>query len=401
MCGIGGFRGELFASRKEKTLKCLADGLKSRGEHATGIGFFNKEKAKILKAPVAPSKVDWETLFKFSPCISDTIIFHNRFATHGKPEVNKNNHPFLGENFLLAHNGVLSNYKQLLAEYGLVVTEKEPETDSYALVKILNHLTKTMDIVDALKELCPKVDGSMVLTILCKDGRLILVRGSKYSYKLYRINEKNYLYASAANYSNSKEHIDIAIEPLILDLYKDTKGNFNIEKIDIPEWSIGIIDQDGTLKFENFERPSKVSTASYCGSSTGGKYKVETGNYYGGYNSYYNSYNSSKNSFKQQTLFDEENFDDETGELVNNSSSFQTYVNDVMEYIEDEWEKYSDKKFKPLYRDIKDVVVTEAGYDCNIFPASILAEELLNNDFRDVISIKKVRNVIEKHLEKN
>ena len=28
-------------------------------------------------------------------------------------------------------------------------------------------------------------------------------------------------------------------------------------------------------------------------------------------------------------------------------------------------------------------------------------EELLNNDFRDVISIKKVRNVIEKHLEKN
>ena len=382
MCGIGGFRGELFASRKEKTLKCLADGLKSRGEHATGIGFFNKEKAKILKAPVAPSKVDWETLFKFSPCISDTIIFHNRFATHGKPEVNKNNHPFLGENFLLAHNGVLSNYKSLLTEYGLVVTEKEPETDSYALVKILNHLTKTMDIVDALKELCPKVDGSMVLTILCKDGRLILVRGSKYSYKLYRINEKNYLYASAANYSNSKEHIDIAIEPLILDLYKDTKGNFNIEKIDIPEWSIGIIDQDGTLKFELFEKPNKVSTASYCGSSTGiGKYKVESGNYYSGYNSYYNSYNSSKNSFKQQTLFDEENFDDETGELVNNSSSFQTYVNDVMDVLQDEWDTYSDKKFD--YNLVRDIVETEVSGCENIFPPSKMAEELIDNGSLD------------------
>ena len=40
---------------------------------------------------------------------------------------------------------------------------------------------------------------------------------------------------------------------------------------------------------------------------------------------------------------------------------------------------------------------------CSLFleENEINNEELLNNDFRDVISIKKVRNVIEKHLEKN
>lgn len=373
MCGIGGFRGKLFSKRKETVLENLALGLKSRGEHATGIGFYNGEKSKILKAPTAPSKVAWKTLFDFAPCISDTVIFHNRFATHGKPEINKNNHPFLGEGFMLAHNGVLSNYKTLLLEYGITTEAKEPETDSYALVKILNQLTKTKDMIDALKELCPKVDGSMVLTILCRDGRLILVRGSKYSYKLYRIAGNNYIYASAANIKSQKEHIDIALEPMLLDLYQEVEGNFSIEKIDIPEWSIAIIDKVGNLSFDNFEKPKVVSTASY----TSGGYQYRGSNYTGKHNSTSNYYYTGG---AQTSLF--EDFDPRTGELITKSkTNSKIYINDIMDTIEDSWNKYSNKKFD--YQAVRDVVEDEVTGCEDLFSAAVMAEELLHNGALD------------------
>ena len=372
MCGIGGFRGKLFSQRKELVLSSLVEGLKSRGEHAVGIGFYNKDKGKVFKAPVKPSQVDWKTLFSFSPCLSDTVIFHNRFATHGKPEINKNNHPFAGEGFLLAHNGVLSNYKELLKEYDLVVSDKEPETDSYALVKILNKLTKekNMDMVESLKELCPKVNGSMVLTILCEDGRLILVRGSKYSYKLYRINGENYIYASAANTKGQKEHIDIALEPLLLDLYKETEGNFTIEKIDVPEWSICIINPDGSLQWESFEKPKVVSTVSYSNSfGKSGSYKMDL----------------TPKTYRQRSFFENDDDDDDYYNYNNSYlSSYKknsTYINDVMDVLQDEWDTYSDKKFD--YNLVRDIVESEVSGCEDIFPPSIMAEELISNGSLD------------------
>lgn len=372
MCGIGGYKGKLFSQRKELVLDALAQGLKSRGEHAVGIGFYNKEKGKVFKAPMKPSQVDWKTLFSFSPCLSDTVIFHNRFATHGKPEINKNNHPFMGEGFLLAHNGVLSNHMELLKEYDLVVSEKEPETDSYALVKVLNKLTKEKDIVESLKELCPKVNGSMVLTILCEDGRLILVRGSKYSYKLYRINGENYIYASAANAKGQKEHIDIALEPLLLELYKETEGNFTIEKIDVPEWSICIIDSDGSLKWESFEKPKVVSTASY---NIPGKNKNNNPT------NYTNYYSGCHN--RQTSLFDDDldfyNYNSPYG--LTSYSKNSTYINDVMDVLQDEWPNISAKKFD--YNLVRDVVEMEVSGCEDIFPPSIMAEELICNGSLD------------------
>jgi len=38
-----------------------------------------------------------------------TAIMHTRYATHGEPENNANNHPFVGEQFALIHNGIASD----------------------------------------------------------------------------------------------------------------------------------------------------------------------------------------------------------------------------------------------------------------------------------------------------
>lgn len=352
MCGIGGFKGSLFNDLREEMLFNLATGLKSRGEHASGIGFYNSGNARILKAPGTPLTIDWKTLLRFIPCKSDTIIFHNRFATHGKPEINKNNHPFAGEDFILAHNGVLSNYKELLKEYNLTVSDKEPETDSYSLVKILNKiLSSGKNMTEALQEMCPKVNGSMVLTILDHNNDLYLVRGSKYSYKLYEINDKNFVYASASNTSGLKEHIDIALEPMYTKLITKSPGNFTIKSIEIPEYSITKIDNEGNLTQVNFEKPKTVSTVSYTSYQTNSKgynYSTKSGYGYSGYGNYYDP----ARNYRQTSIFDE------TVSLENTREG-QLFVNDVLDELQDVWKRYSKNEFQ--YDEIRELVECEVS----------------------------------------
>ena len=74
-----------------------------------------------------------------------TLIGHTRHATQGKESCNFNNHPFSGTcknmNFALAHNGVLSNDRELKLKFNLPKTKIE--TDSYVAVQLLRHRKKS------------------------------------------------------------------------------------------------------------------------------------------------------------------------------------------------------------------------------------------------------------------
>lgn len=64
------------------------------------------------------------------------LVGHVRFATHGSPEDDRNNHPLPHGNIVGVHNGVLRNHEKILAETG----RQDPKTqvDSEAIFAAVN-----------------------------------------------------------------------------------------------------------------------------------------------------------------------------------------------------------------------------------------------------------------------
>ncbi|NIU84699.1 MAG: hypothetical protein GWN64_14805 [Candidatus Thorarchaeota archaeon] len=84
----------------------------ARGTDATG---FWTPNTGIVKAPKKASVFLTEQADTFSDGVENSQIFlgHTRHATHGKPEDNFNNHPLESENWIMVHNGVVPNMKDI------------------------------------------------------------------------------------------------------------------------------------------------------------------------------------------------------------------------------------------------------------------------------------------------
>jgi predicted glutamine amidotransferase len=108
MCGIYGYIGKPTNGPKAIELfRHLAIETEIRGTHATGYYALNGI-IHYGKAPVKASeyfKPDFVDCFEGS--IPTVIIGHDRYATHGVPEDNRNNHPFVSKRFGFIHNGVV------------------------------------------------------------------------------------------------------------------------------------------------------------------------------------------------------------------------------------------------------------------------------------------------------
>lgn len=283
MCGIAGISGKIITSHLD-ILNDLGNMLRYRGEHATGIAFNNNFGLQIKKAPISPSQVDFASVFAFEDGLQGKVIFHNRYFTNGNPKENKNNHPFRGTTFALAHNGVLNGYRKVASEQNIVLTNDEPETDSYVLVKLIDKfLAEGLTMKDAIANTCNLFKGSsLCLEILTDNNELYLVRGDVYSFDLFEIGENEYVYASSPtgkyNANASQNIVNVIFNYLqsylqddMIDKYNYNHNiDFRIKQIDVPKYSIVVIDGNGKLegitpyaKDNNFKIESNYS--AYCG----------------------------------------------------------------------------------------------------------------------------------------
>jgi len=82
------------------------------GKDATGFWFPN---TNIVKQPKKVSEFLPEVKEVFEEGIKESHIFigHTRYATHGKPEFNYNNHPIESENWIVVHNGIVSSMRDI------------------------------------------------------------------------------------------------------------------------------------------------------------------------------------------------------------------------------------------------------------------------------------------------
>ena len=150
MCGILGVCLDITASRSADDILRLktdfADLLAAaevRGTDAAGVYIVNKDSEIVYhKAPVAGSvladdETFWKMLDDFVSEKTVAIIGHTRFATHGSPAVNDNNHPILDAPIIGVHNGMIRNHERLNTRY-----RKAAEVDSAAIMSLLRVKSK-------------------------------------------------------------------------------------------------------------------------------------------------------------------------------------------------------------------------------------------------------------------
>ena len=168
MCGIVGYVG------KDQALPILLGGLRDleyRGYDSAGVAILNhgeiKRVREVGKVDFLVKKIDKQVF------AGTTGIAHTRWATHGGvTEANAHPHTAGGGKLVLAHNGIIENYREL--KKSLKDQNFESETDSEILAKLI-YQNYTGNLLEAVKKTLPLVRGTYGLVVMHADHSTELV----------------------------------------------------------------------------------------------------------------------------------------------------------------------------------------------------------------------------------
>lgn len=175
MCGVFGYIG---IDRKGPNMECLAKIAKvtnRRGPHAWGMAWLDS-KGRLKMYKQTGRIVDSLGLLAMARD-AQILIGHCRYATHGSPENNLNNHPHPVDGGWFVHNGVVSNHEVLNERYGLhPVTHCDSET-----LGLLIERSEEKSLIKRCIVTAQQVSSPLVMLALWRDRMIALRSGNPLS----------------------------------------------------------------------------------------------------------------------------------------------------------------------------------------------------------------------------
>lgn len=195
MCGIVGGIGN-FDIRS-----FILEGLKSldyRGYDSAGLALKTPNQVWIFKAVGRVHALEEKT-----PMIEDVTlgIGHTRWATHGAP-TEENCHPqqSTGGKFVIVHNGVIENFRELKNKLIAEGYSFQSETDTEVIANLIDYKYKltNQDTLEAIRLAIRELKGSFALAILKRSSEHKIYFAKRNSPLLLGIGEGIHALASDA-----------------------------------------------------------------------------------------------------------------------------------------------------------------------------------------------------------
>lgn len=184
MCGIFAYLNYLTPKTRREILELLVNGLKRleyRGYDSAGVALDSPDgkdmsivkksgKVKALEEEIFNSgaKLDFDGV---TTC--HVGIAHTRWATHGVPS-EVNSHPQRSEpshSFVVVHNGIVTNYKDVKLFLMKKGYQFESETDTEVIAKLVHHLYiqhPTYSFRELVEQVIQQLEGAFALCFKSK-----------------------------------------------------------------------------------------------------------------------------------------------------------------------------------------------------------------------------------------
>lgn len=170
MCAIFGYVARDGKPIDLPTLKRIARANVRRGPHAWGLAWIDA-RGRLRMFKQTGDITDSLGLLAMARGATQ-LVGHVRYATHGEPENNLNNHPHAADGGWLVHNGVVGNYREIVRAQSLHTIS---ECDS----EVLGHLIErdeSDDIVTRCWSAADQTTGPLAMLGLWREHGVVAVR---------------------------------------------------------------------------------------------------------------------------------------------------------------------------------------------------------------------------------
>jgi len=181
MCGIFGVvqQNDFLDKKKlKKAVETLFILSESRGKEASGYAIINKEQILVFKSPLPASNTikskEFTDIFKSFPSGNFCMIGHSRLVTNGYEHFNQNNQPFVKNDIVGIHNGIIVNIEDLWKKYS--TEERLTELDSEIIPTIIRTKLSSGEIMsEALQILYSEIYGMTSIALLFADSKNLIL----------------------------------------------------------------------------------------------------------------------------------------------------------------------------------------------------------------------------------
>jgi glucosamine--fructose-6-phosphate aminotransferase (isomerizing) len=170
MCGIVGIIGvEPVAGRMVDALKRL----EYRGYDSAGVATL--DKGAIVRRRAEGKLTNLQTKLSIEPLGGTIGIGHTRWATHGAP-TEGNAHPHATDKVAVVHNGIIENFRELLADLAKdgYTPKTQTDTESVALW-VTREIDRGLDPEMAVGRTLKALRGAFALAFMFKGNDKLLI----------------------------------------------------------------------------------------------------------------------------------------------------------------------------------------------------------------------------------